>query len=182
MFYRFNRHINSTAKILLCAMVFLLCVGKTYSQDLDYRAQSLYIYKFTKYIYWPTEKQDRDFRIGVFGKSPIFKELQLMASLKKAGNGQTIIVDEISLDDSLSVYDIIYISSSKSRQISLITDQVKNQAILLVAERERMANKGASINFMVTDTDILKFEFNLARLKEQQLKISDELIKLGYEI
>jgi len=71
-------------KFFLVGILFTLGILNSSAQELDYRAQSLYIYKFTKFISWPEEKAEGDFVIGVFGNSPIFDELKLMASLKKA--------------------------------------------------------------------------------------------------
>lgn len=153
-----------------------------FSQELDYRAQSLYLYKFSKYIYWPEEKTTGDFIIGVYGNSPIVEELNLMASLKKAGNEQSIVVKEILPDDDLTDYHIVYIASSKSRQIEAIVEKVGENPVLVVAEREGMANKGAAISFLISDYEILKFEVNLAILELHKLTISGELLKLGYKL
>jgi len=154
----------------------------SYAQELDYRAQSLFIYKFTKYITWPEEKQTGDFRIGVFGNSPIFEELQLMASLKKGGNDQTIVVQEINPDTDISDFHLIYVAASKSRQINSISEQVTNQSVLIVAEREGMARRGASISFLILENNVLKFEVNVDKLEEQKLIISEDLLKLGFKI
>ena len=168
----------------LLMMTILIVVGSLtlFSQDLDYRAQSLYIYKFTKYINWPEEKTKGDFIIGVYGNSPIFEELILMASLKKAGNEQTIEVKEVIQDEDLSIYHIVYIAASKSRQIKIISEQIGENSVLIVAEREGMANKGAHISFIISDYEILKFEVNITKLEFHKLSISEELVKLGYKL
>jgi hypothetical protein len=168
--------------LLLAVVLFLLTWGGARAQELDYRAQSLFIYKFTKFIYWPEERSTGDFTIGVFGSSPILEELRLMASIKKAGNDQNIVVREIKPDEALSDYHIVYVPSSKSRQLRDLADQVGNEPVLIVAEREGMASRGATISFLIDNYEILKFEVNTGRLADQKLDISDELIKLGYTL
>ena len=74
--------------ILLAGLLAITGAGVVKAQELDYRAQSLFIYKFTRYVYWPAERTEGSFRIGVMGDSPIVEELEIMASLKKAGNDQ----------------------------------------------------------------------------------------------
>lgn len=182
MIYSLLRNKAVFIKLLLGGMLLLLFARGGQSQDLDYRAQSLYIYKFTKFIYWPAEKTSGDFVIGVFGNSPIIEELRLMASLKKGGKEQNIVVREVNTEDDLSAFHIIYISSSKSRQIRSVSDQVGDKPVLIVAEREGMASKGATISFVVSDYEILKFEVNVGRLEEQKMTISDDLVKLGYKL
>ena len=182
MIYPNPRYNSVFGHLLLTGMLLILTMTGIRAQELDYRAQSLYIYKFTKFIYWPEDKTTGDFRIGVFGNSPILEELRLMASLKKAANDQNIVVEEIGTEEDLSKFNIIYVPSSKSRQLRALADQVGNQPVLIVAEREGMAARGATISFLIDNYEILKFEVNLARLKEQKLTISDELVKLGYKL
>ena len=79
-------------------------------------------------------------------------------------------------------YYIIYVASSKSRQIRTLSDQIGNQPVLIVAEREGMAYKGASISFMITDYQILKFEVDVDQLENQRMTISEDLIKLGFKL
>ena len=154
--------------------------SNTYAQEVNYRSQSLYIYKFTKYITWPSAYATGDFVIGVIGNSPIVDELTAMATLKKAGKGQRIIIRQFNAVEEISKCNILYISSSKSRELKNILTHLQNAPTLIVAEREGLAKKGASINFVTLDYDILKFDFNKSALEKHQLKISDELAKLGF--
>lgn len=182
MIYPLPRYMNIIMKVLLTGLFVLLLVSNSKGQSLDYRAQSLYIYKFTKFIYWPENSASTDFVIGVYGNSPIIEELRMMASIKKAGNEQNIVVREVSTDDDLSQYQIIYVTSSKSRQLRTMAEQIGNQPVLVVAEREGMATKGATISFIVSNYEILKFEVNIRRLEEQNLTISEDLVKLGFKL
>lgn len=182
MIYPFIRYKNVCIQLLLAGLIMLCFSGNAKGQELDYRAQSLYLYKFTKFIYWPKEKSSGDFVIGVYGNSPILEELKLMASIKKAGNDQNIVVREVGDEEDLSGYHIIYVPSAKSRQLHALADQVGNKPVLIVAEREGMATKGATISFLIDNYEILKFEVNTGRLEEQKMTISEELIKLGYKI
>ena len=182
MFYSSGKY-KLFVKIMITSVIMLLVFsGTTKGQDVDYRAQSLYVYKFTRYIFWPEEKLSGDFKIGVYGNSEIVDELNLMASLKKGPDGMNITVTEISEDDDLSQYHIIYVPSSKSRQIRELSEKLGDASVLLVAEREGLATKGATISFLVSDNMVLKFEINMSKLEKQDLEISEELLKLGYEI
>lgn len=182
MIYSVTRYKNAIVKLFLIGILFILGMVNGSAQELDYRAQSLYIYKFTKFITWPEEKASGDFIIGVFGNSPIIEELKLMASIKKAGKDQNIIVKEVSAEDDMMQYNIIYVASSKSRQIRTLSEQIGDEPVLIVAEREGMAYKGATISFMITDYQILKFEVDVGKLENQQMTISEDLIKLGFKL
>lgn len=151
-----------------------------HAQRIDYKAQSLYLYQFSRFVYWPPKKMEGDFVIGVYGNSPIVKELQLMASLKKAANGSNITIKSIdSITDSMGIH-ILYVSASKSREIKMIVSAVENLSILIVAERGGLAKKGACVNFIILENDTLRFEVNKAALKKRNLDMAEELLKLGF--
>jgi hypothetical protein len=182
MIYPIIQYKSAVLKLFLVGMLLVLGILSSSAQQLDYRAQSLYIYKFTKFISWPEEKTKGDFIIGVYGNSPIMEELKLMASIKKAAKDQNIVVKEITTEDDLMQYNIIYVASSKSRQIRSLSEQIGSQPVLIVAEREGMAYKGATISFLITNYEILKFEVDVDQLERQQMTISEDLIKLGFKL
>jgi len=154
-----------------------------YAQDVNYKSQSLYIYLFSKNISWPESYNKREFQIAVFGNSPIFEELKTMASLKKAGNGQKIVIKKINAIEEISNdFHILYITSSKSRELPKIKEKVGKNPTLLVAERDGLAKKGAAINFIVMENDALKFEINERELQSQNLQVSNELLAKGLKV
>jgi len=164
--------------IVLSIIVFSLNVA---AQDINYKSQSLFIYVFTKNITWPSYKINApEFRIGVYGNSPIMNELEVIASLKKAANGKKITVHKIEDFAQLSNFHILYIASSKSRELSKILESLKKEPVLVVAERDGLARKGASINFIVTDDNYLKFEVNREALRNHNLSMNDELLQQGF--
>jgi hypothetical protein len=80
-------------KLLLGCLLFLLGGGSLAAQGISYRAQSLYLYKFTRYVTWPQPVMEKDtLSIGVYGRSPIESELRLMASLKRAAGNRPIAI------------------------------------------------------------------------------------------
>jgi len=169
-------------RITLVLFIFVLSNGFINAQNINYKSQSLYIYIFTKNISWPEINQKGDFSIGVFGNSPIFDELTVMATLKKAGTGQKIVIKKINSLEDITNEHIIYIASSKSRELNSIIDRIDSKPTLIVAERDGLARKGASINFMVMEDDNLKFEVNTLALRKHNLKISDGLLQRGFVV
>ena len=147
-----------------------------HAQDANYKAYTVFLYNFIKYIEWPD--QSNDFIIGVVGDSPIKKELFLLAENKKA-KGKKIIVRTISTPDEASACNLIYIPSQKSSMLKPINEKVKGKPVLLVTEREGLAKKGAAISFTVDDDDVLKFEINKSVLELQNLKVTTLLVQLG---
>ncbi|MFC2123546.1 YfiR family protein [Bacteroidota bacterium] len=181
------RKVLFTISSLRLFVIFTIMMGGFCSsvsgQGVNYRVQSLYMYKFSKFITWPENKSKDQFVIGVYGNSPIYEEMKIMASIKTAGNNQEIVVKQINTIDELEEnYHMLYVASSKSREIRQIALLMNGKSVLIVAERDGLASKGAGINFMIMENDILKFEVNQYELESHGLIISPELLKLGFVV
>ncbi len=169
--------------VLLTALCCVFSFQQTQAQSISYRAQSLYLYKFTRYVKWPeTAFQQDSLMIGVFGNSPIIEELRVMAALKKAAGNRKIIIKQLSRPEEARGMHIVYITSSRSRQLIDIIEQVEGSPTLVVAERGGLARKGASINFMVAENDTVRFEYNQTELEAHKLQVSSDLLRLGYKV
>ena len=99
-------------------------------------------------------------------------------SNKKAKGRKIVVVNVASPADAL-LCNMIYISSKKSADLKAIAEKIKGKAVLIVAEREGLAKKGAGISFMIDDDDALKFDINKSVMDAQSLKIAQMLLRLG---
>ena len=158
-------------------MLFIGTPEKIFSQDVDYKAYTLFLYNFMKYIEWPAEASG-DFVIGVVGDSPIKKELLVLSENKKV-KGRKIVMQIINSPEDALLCTMIYIPSSKSAMLKPITEKIRGKAVLIVAQREGLAKKGAGISFMIDDDDVLKFDINKSVLNRQNLKVANILVQLG---
>lgn len=170
-------------KICVIISAFFVFRSNALPQDINYKSQSLYLYVFSKNITWPKPKTNGEkFFIGVYGNSPIYKELQVMSALKKTADGKKIVIKKIESFDELKQLHILYIASSKSRELRHVLESIQSNPVLVVAERDGLARKGASINFLITENDYLKFEVNTKAIRKHNLKISEALLKKGYVV
>lgn len=157
-------------------MLFTGKIKRTFSQEKDYKVYTLFLYNFMKYVEWPDATGD--FVIGLVGESPIKEELAILAETKKA-KGRKIVVNIINTPDDALGCSMVFIPSAKSSQLKLIAEKVKGKSVLIVAEREGLAKKGAAISFAINDDDALRFDFNKSVLESQSLKIANLLLQLG---
>ena len=131
-----------------------------------------------KYIEWPEAQSKCDFVLGVYGDSPMMKELQSLASVKKL-KGRTIIIKKISSDSEAEGCQLVYVVPSKSGTVKTFSESTKGKPILIVGEREGLAKKGAGLSFVTMEDDQLKFDINKATIEQHNLKIPKALITLG---
>lgn len=151
------------------------------AQETDYKAYTLFVYNFMKYVEWPEAQNKGDFIIAVLGDSPISKELQTLASGKKL-KGRNIVLKKCNSFEETAGCHLLYISSSKSNMVKALKDQIKDKPVLIVGEREGLAKKGAGLSFVTLEEDELKFDINKKEIELHQLKISSSLISLGIVI
>ena len=164
---------------LLLVLLFIRGISSTCAaQDVDYKAYTLFVYNFMKYVEWPEAQSKGDFVVGVFGDSPIQKELAGLASTKKL-KGRNITIKTITKSEEAAGCQLLYVPSSKSGNIKALKEQMMGKPILIVGEREGLAKKGAELSFVTLDDDALKFDINKKEIELHQLKISSQLISLG---
>ncbi len=173
---------NFFIPFLTCFSLFFIintyCIDQCKAQEVNYKAYSIYVYNFVKYIEWPSNTKTGYFSIGVIGDSPVYAELLQLAATKKA-NGHTIIIKKFVSIEDVDYCEILYISAAKSSSLKRALEKTANVPTLVVAEREGLAKKGAGINFVTLDDDVLKFEINKKVIEDHSLKISKTLITLG---
>jgi len=157
----------------------MLFSNKCSAQEKDYKAYSIYVYNFIKYIEWPQSSKSGDFVIAVIGDSPITKELRALAASKKA-NGQTIFVRNIMSLSEVGTAQILYISEGKSSLIKEAEEKTKNLPTLVIGEREGLVKKGAGINFLTLEDETLRFEMNKVAILEHKLQVSIVLTSLAF--
>lgn len=165
---------SSTPRKLIVAFMALLFAFQATAQ-VNYKIHSLFMYKFTQYIEWPSNSGD--FVIGVVGSSPIIAELEAIAATKKVDT-RTIVVKKMSSSSDFSGCQMVFISEGQSSNLPTISAKLQGKPVLLVTESPGAAKKGSGINFVIVD-DKMKFELNKGAVEKQGLKVSGDLTKLA---
>jgi hypothetical protein len=160
-------------------LVMALMPVRLIAQVSNYKAYTLFVYNFTKYIEWPDGAIKDEFVIGVFGKSPIAEEFKKMAALKKAGD-KTIRIVELNESNLETNLHILFIADEKSLKIDEVVTAVKGRSVLLITEKQGLVGKGAGISFF-SDNNNVKFELNNSSLSGQRLKVSKTLEALAFK-
>ncbi len=143
----------------------------------DYKVHANIIYRFTKYIEWPENKQTGDFVIGIVGDSPLYEELGALTANKFVGN-QRIVIKKLSASATYYTCQILFISQEESRDLKRIASLTAEEPVLLITEENGLAKRGSCINFIIVD-DRLKLEINKNNILSRNLNIASELLKLA---
>jgi hypothetical protein len=146
----------------------------------DERFKALFMYNFTKYIEWPSDKQNGDFVIGVFGSSPIQSELELIAQKKKVGT-QNIVVKLINSPAEVKDCNFIYIPENKSARAQEILNACSGSGTVIITDKPGLAKTIAGINY-VQNNGKQSFEINKKNLEKQGVKVNSMLLSLGIPV
>jgi len=174
-------HISLKLPVFAAVLFLSLLFNSVKAQEIDYKAYSLFVYNFMKYTEWTGEAAKGDFIIGVIGDSPITKELNTLAATKKL-KGRNIVIKKFTTAEECSGCHLLYVASGKSSMIKSLKESLKTKPVLIVGEREGLADKGAGISFVRLEDDTLKFDINKKEIEQHGLKVASQLLQLGIPV
>jgi hypothetical protein len=148
--------------------------------DTNAKMKAVFIYNFTKLIEWPESYKQGNFVIGLLGPASVTDELVSMATTKKAVN-QTIEIKKFNSASEITNCHILYVSKSKSSELSQIISKTKGKSTLIVTEENGYAKQGAGISFVVVDNK-QKFELNKSIIQERNMMVGSNLMSLATEV
>jgi len=146
-------------------------------QEKDYSIHANIIYRFTKYIDWPSDKKKGDFVIGIVGDSPLYDVLKIFVASKMVGS-QRIVIKKFSPSAQDFNCQILFICEEESSSLKKIALRTAGASILLVSEKDGLASKGSCVNFIIV-SDHLKLEINKTNIEQRNLSVATELLNLG---
>ena len=145
----------------------------------EYEVKAAFLYKFAKFVEWPSTAFDRDtdpFLLCVSGSDPFGKALDTLEG-KTVGKRKFIIHKLQSMQD-VGKCTILFISSSKKAGLQQILKAVRNRQVLTVGDTEGFAQAGVMINFVLQDGRV-QFEINPQAVKQAGLTVSSQLLKVS---
>lgn len=168
---------------IVIVIFFLVCTGFSSIQtgnNTNAHIKATFIYNFTRYIEWPLELKKGNFVIGVIGNTPLFIELGEMEKKTTRGN-QYFSINKYSSINSLGNCHIIFVAKDQSGNIAEITERFKGKPTLIITESPGMIEKGADINFVITDNKH-GFEVNKGNIAAHGLSMASSLATFAIKV
>jgi hypothetical protein len=163
---------------LLAALLLGVTLHGT-AQTTNYQAYSVFVYGLSKYMSWPTNDKT-EFTIAVVGKSKVYDEM-VKAYTGKLINGLPVKIVQVDDPQEVAAPQIMYVSDGKSNIIEAIHKQTEGKPVLIIAEREGLHKKGATMSFIAIDSK-LRLDINAKELQNRHIKISTQLQALTNEV
>lgn len=150
----------------------------TQNVDTNAKIKAVFIYNFTKYIEWPSNDQNGDFKIGILGENQsLYNELDKMAKVKKVAN-RSLSINSFEDVPASEAPHILYIPKDNTSILDDAVKKLKGKSTLIVTEDTDAAQKGSIINFIVVGSR-QKFELNKTNAQQHNLKVASALESLA---
>ena len=163
--------------MLLSILMVLTCFSSgAVSDGNEYPIKAMFLLNFIKYVEWPIENSKPVIKIGIVGESEMFDALSTLAA-QRSSDGQKVEIKKLD-EKNAGSFQIIFISNSENKNADEIIKRLSGKGILIISEDDKCKSRLAGINLFNQDNKI-RFEINLAPVKNNGMKISSKLIELA---
>lgn len=155
-------------------LLFSFITLQGFSQTSIYVLKAVYLEKFSVFITWPEEccmdDPEKPFVISVMGKTPLYKNLEQIYSMKKINN-KIVEIKKINNLFEIENSHILVIAESEKKNLQNILALTEKLPVLTISESPNFAKAGVLINFF-EEQNKLKFEVNESAVFESPLQMS----------
>jgi hypothetical protein len=166
-------------KKILTTVIALFIASVAYMQTTIPKAQTLFIYNFSRLIEWPVNYRTGPFVIGILGASDVAAELEAYTKGKKVGT-QDISIIRYRTPQEISTCHILFIPFSKTKQVPEILSILNGKSTLIITEKNGALEEGAAINFVILQ-DKMKFELKPENAVKFGIKFSSKLQEMSMQ-
>ena len=166
-------------KKTLVTFIALLFASVAYMQTTIPKAQTLFIYNFSRLIEWPANYRTGPFVIGVLGSPEVSSELEIYTKGKKVGS-QDISIIRYKSPQEISICHILFVPFSKTKQVPEILGILNGKSTLIITEKAGALEEGSAINFVILQ-DKMKFELKPENAIKFGIKFSSKLQEMSMQ-
>lgn len=164
-------------KKILIVLIAILLAAPAYTQTTIPKAQSLFIYNFSRLIEWPANYRTGDFIIGILGTAEVASELEAYTKGKKVG-AQNIQVIRYKTPAEIQQCHILFIPFVRTKQLPEVLSVLGSKSTLIITEKNGALDEGAAINFVIQE-DKMKFELRAENANKHGIKFSAKLQEMS---
>lgn len=164
-------------KRILTTLTALFFVSVAYMQTTIPKAQTLFIYNFSRLIEWPVNYRTGPFVIGILGASEIAVELEQYTKGKKVGS-QDISVIRYKTPQEIATCHILFVPFIKTKQVAEVLGILNGKSTLIITEKSGALDEGSAINFVIIQ-DKMKFELKAENASKYGIKFSSKLQEMA---
>ena len=149
----------------------------------EYELKAAFLYNFTKFIEWPTNRfQDAKapFVVAVAGSSPCTAELEKIAKERKV-NGRPLIIKTVKTPEAARDAHVLFVPTSENARLKEWLPSMQGAGVLSIGESEPFLKEGGILNFVLAEEKI-RFDLNIDQAEAAGLRVSAQLQKLARSV
>lgn len=169
--------------LFLCIVVMLAALNLALAATPDLRALKVaYIYNLAKFTRWPAStwvEPKSPFLFCTYGEGEVSDGLQQLQDKEIGGHPVTL----LQLDNELDFKQChaLYIEPTERRRYRYLLSLIDPDKVLTVSEDRSFLRNGGLVTLVEKDQR-LRFEVNMLKLSESELKLSSKLLKIAFLI
>lgn len=160
-------------KIILVITIFLVSIS-SFAQTNIHVLKAVYLEKFSRFVTWPEECEmdnpNKPFIISVYGKTPLYKNLEQIYAVQKINN-KKVEIRKINNLYEIENSHILVIAESEKKNLQNILYVASKLPVLTVGDSPNYAEDGVLINFF-EEKNKLRFEINESAVLSSPLQMS----------
>jgi hypothetical protein len=164
-------------KKIITTLIAVFMVSAAYMQTSIPKAQTLFIYNFSRVIEWPANYKTGNFIIGILGTTDVATELETYTKGKKVGT-QSIEIIRYKAPAEIQTCHILFVPFSRTKQVPEIVAALNGKSTLIITEKNGALDDGAAINFIILQ-DKMKFELKSENASKNGIKFSSKLQEMS---
>jgi hypothetical protein len=164
-------------KKILSIVIAIFLTSTAYMQTSIPKAQSLFIYNFSRMIEWPVSYRTGDFIIGILGSGEVALELEAYTKGKKVGT-QNIQIIRYKAPAEIQQCHILFVPFARTKQLAEVVSILGSKSTLIIGEKSGALAEGASINFILVE-DKIKYELKPENAHKSGIKFSAKLQEMA---
>lgn len=146
----------------------------------EYELKAAFLYKFTNYIEWDSSAKAADRKIlCIAGEDPFDGVLERLVEINDPGFRQAEVRYPKSSRELASCH-LVFVSRSLEGDVDRFLDAASHLPIVTVSDIPRFARRGGMIELVLEQSSI-RFVINQARAREQNIRLSAQLLALAKE-
>ena len=173
------RRILSLVSLVLVLSGTTLPQGSRDGESAD-KLKAAYIFNFIQFVEWPPRAFENDADTIVIG---VFSWQSVIRSLQAITEGETISAHPLAVRELKELPEakkchVVVISGGAEETIQTILGSLRGSPTLTIGQAEGFAERGGAISLFVADNK-LRFAINPMTIRNQKLRVSSKLLRLG---
>jgi len=165
---------------LMVACVFFSNVFNVSAGPRELKIMAGFLYNFSKYVQWPTERFASDespFIFCIVDQDSFFPIVKKTLNGKKIKGRRVITQSRKSIGDLNSCH-LVFIGTGEQEDVGEVVKSLTGTGILTVGRLDKTSNSKVIIN-LIKYKNKFKFSVNTKKADQANLKISSRLLKLA---